>query len=407
MNIRKIKDAKDISTNELIYFKGHAKATYMSNGATVEDAINNIKVGTGADLSDYATKEELSSKQDTITDLETIRRGAAKGATSVQQGTLSTVATSGSYNDLTNKPTIPNAVSESTVSGWGFTKNTGTVTGVKINGSTKNPSNGVVDLGTVITSHQDITGKQDKLVSGTNIKTINGNSLLGSGDITISGSGNQLQSDWNETDTTSPAYIANKPNINVLSDSGIDLSGSINMYTSNAAGMINLIITNGQISLYYPYRLDYRVLTIDGTGNGTKFLSDDGTYKEITTSSSSSGGAYGLVEHGTSDTSFTLTSNTFHVWDEVGALTLTLGEETAGVANEYFFQFISGTEPTVLTLPDSIKWANDEIPIIESGYIYQVSILKGFATLMKFVLNTKVSFPVIEVSHNADYRDLY
>jgi 5,10-methylene-tetrahydrofolate dehydrogenase/methenyl tetrahydrofolate cyclohydrolase len=28
-------------------------------------------------------------------------------------------------------------------------------------------------------------GKQDKLVSGTNIKTINGTSILGSGDITI------------------------------------------------------------------------------------------------------------------------------------------------------------------------------------------------------------------------------
>lgn len=30
-----------------------------------------------------------------------------------------------SYNDLTNKPTIPSAVTEATVSGWGFTKNTG------------------------------------------------------------------------------------------------------------------------------------------------------------------------------------------------------------------------------------------------------------------------------------------
>ena len=33
----------------------------------------------------------------------------------------------------------------------------------------------------------DISGKQDTLVSGTNIKTINGGSVLGSGDITISG----------------------------------------------------------------------------------------------------------------------------------------------------------------------------------------------------------------------------
>ena len=32
---------------------------------------------------------------------------------------------SGSYNDLTDKPAIPEAVTEQTVSGWGFTKNTG------------------------------------------------------------------------------------------------------------------------------------------------------------------------------------------------------------------------------------------------------------------------------------------
>lgn len=47
------------------------------------------------------------------------------------------------------------------------------------------------DLG-ALTSHQDISGKQDTLVSGTNIKTINGNSILGSGDLTISGGGGSI-----------------------------------------------------------------------------------------------------------------------------------------------------------------------------------------------------------------------
>ena len=127
---------------------------------------------------------------------------------------VAAVALSGSYNDLQDTPTIPSAVTESTVSGWGFTKNTGTyskpsggipksdlasavqtslgkadtalqsytvqykgtVTGVKINGTTKNPSSGVVDLGTVITAHQTL-------------KTINGESIVGSGDITIQGGG--------------------------------------------------------------------------------------------------------------------------------------------------------------------------------------------------------------------------
>lgn len=69
----------------------------------------------------------------------------------VDTSDLATVATSGSYNDLDNKPTIPAAVTESTVSGWGFTKNAGTITGITMNGSSKGTS-GVVDLGTVLTS---------------------------------------------------------------------------------------------------------------------------------------------------------------------------------------------------------------------------------------------------------------
>lgn len=69
---------------------------------------------------------------------------------------LATVATSGDYKDLLNKPTIPSAVTESTVSGWGFTKNTGTITGIKMNGASKGTS-GVVNLGTVITEVHNLS----------------------------------------------------------------------------------------------------------------------------------------------------------------------------------------------------------------------------------------------------------
>lgn len=61
-----------------------------------------------------------------------------------------TVATSGSYNDLKDTPTIPPAVTESTVSNWGFTKNIGTVTSVQANGTNFNPdSTGKVNLGDI------------------------------------------------------------------------------------------------------------------------------------------------------------------------------------------------------------------------------------------------------------------
>lgn len=49
-----------------------------------------------------------------------------------------------------NKSSVPAPVTESTVSGWGFTKNTGTVKSVQANGTNFNPdSTGKVDLGNI------------------------------------------------------------------------------------------------------------------------------------------------------------------------------------------------------------------------------------------------------------------
>ena len=61
--------------------------------------------GTLSNQTDLQTA--LDGKQGTISDLTTIRAGATAGSTAVQPGDLATVATSGSYNDLSNKPTIP------------------------------------------------------------------------------------------------------------------------------------------------------------------------------------------------------------------------------------------------------------------------------------------------------------
>ena len=112
---------------------------------------------------------------------------------------------------------------------------------------------------------------------------------------------------------------------------------------------------------------------------------------------SSSSSAYPEISHGTSDTTFTLTPNTFHIWNEVTVLDLSFGEEAEGIANEFLFQFTSGTTATTLTLPDTVKWANDEVPTIEPNMIYQVSILKGLASVLKFsnVPNVPNVFPAI------------
>ena len=61
-----------------------------------------------------AQKTAWTGKQDAINDLSDIRTGAGKGATAVQPGDLATVATSGSYADLSNKPSIPSKTSDLT-----------------------------------------------------------------------------------------------------------------------------------------------------------------------------------------------------------------------------------------------------------------------------------------------------
>lgn len=81
------------------------------------------------DVSTFATKTELNAKANTAD--------------------LAAVATSGSYNDLTNKPSIPDT--------------------------------------TNLATKTELNAKQDALVSGTNIKTVNNQSILGEGNITIEG----------------------------------------------------------------------------------------------------------------------------------------------------------------------------------------------------------------------------
>ena len=80
------------------------------------------------------------------------------------------VATSGDYNDLINKPTIPDV--------------SGLATKEEI-ADMETKSNAAATYAT----KQEMAGKQDALVSGTNIKTINGNSILGEGNIEITGGG--------------------------------------------------------------------------------------------------------------------------------------------------------------------------------------------------------------------------
>ena len=93
-----------------------------------------------------------------------------------------------------------------------------------------------------------------------------------------------------------------------------------------------------------------------------------------------SSNSYPLLNHGSGDTTFTLTPNTYHVWDEVLSLDLSFGEEGEGVVSEFVFQFTSGGTATTLSLPDTIQWV--EQPTIEANKTYQVSIVNNIGLIV-------------------------
>ena len=82
------------------------------------------------------------------------------------------------------------------------------------------------------------------------------------------------------------------------------------------------------------------------------------------------------VDHGTADTTFELPANQYHTWGAVASLTLTLGTETSGQANGYWFSFDSGDTATTLSLPETVK---TDI-VVEPNMHYECSIVGNYMT---------------------------
>lgn len=129
--------------------------------------------------------------------------------------------------------------------------------------------------------------------------------------------------------------------------------------------------------LVYPATHSDAVLMPDGK-TVTEAIANSGGGSSI------SSAAYPLVSHGTNDTTFTLTPNTYHVWDVVEQLDIALGEEIEGVVNEFVFQFSTGETPTSLTLPEGLMWAKETNLSLSAYATYKVSIYNGLITLSEY-----------------------
>lgn len=206
-------------------------------------------------------KGALDAKQDTISDLETIRSGAALGATAYQKpndgipasdlasGVIPTVPTNVSAftNDagyLTQHQSLDDYYTKTEVdteladkqdtltAGANITIENNVISstgGTQVQADWNQTDDTAVDYiknkpaipdTNNFATKTELNAKQDTLVSGTNIKTINNQSILGEGNIEIQGGGGeQQQADWNQTDTTAVDYIKNKPtNVSAFSN---------------------------------------------------------------------------------------------------------------------------------------------------------------------------------------------
>jgi hypothetical protein len=172
-----------------------------------------LKTATGATTT--ITEAIIDAKQDAITDLEDIREGAAKGATSAQLY-ITPFDVLSLYN-LAHNPhevggiqsnnqaitdaliankivLVPYAIDDESVKGYaplvGYVEDLlyfKVITdSYEIYVETSRDADDII--GQEVT-YRDWYSKQDALKSGENIKTINGESILGSGNITISGGG--------------------------------------------------------------------------------------------------------------------------------------------------------------------------------------------------------------------------
>ena len=154
-------------------------------------------------------------------------------------------------------------------------KKVGTVTGVKMNsGAAKTPdANGVVDLGTVITAHQDISGKQDKIKAGTHIS-------IGTDGVTINAA-------WPTDSDTGYA--------------GIDKTGTVTGINMNGVSKG----TSGVVDLGTVITAHQTVELASGTNNGTLKLTvgetttDNIAVKGLGTAAYTASNAYATAAQGT------------------------------------------------------------------------------------------------------------
>lgn len=115
---------------------------------------------------------------------------------------------------------------------------------------------------------------------------------------------------------------------------------------------------------------------VDGVNTNANNIPDVG---QLATKTELSSKANKVSVENVSENTKELQPNKYYIFGEMETLTLTLAAGEENKLSEYMFEFTSGTTPTTLTLPESVKWMGGST--IEASKTYQVSIVNNIAVL--------------------------
>lgn len=139
-----------LDENGLTYFWGKIKTNIPTKVSDLTNDAGYITTETDPTVPSWA--KAASKPTYTASEVGADASGTAASAVSTHN------SSSTAHSDI--RSAIPTNVSDLN-NDAGYTTNVGTITGITMNGTSKGTS-GVVNLGTVITAHQDISGKLDK-----------------------------------------------------------------------------------------------------------------------------------------------------------------------------------------------------------------------------------------------------
>lgn len=268
------------------------------------------------------------------------------------------------YNQLSNKPQI-NSI---TLSGNKSLDDLGIQ--AKINAEHKLSADNVDDTNTTnkfVTTSDKTTwnGKQDALVSGTNIKTINNQSILGNGNIEVGG--NAVL--YTEQTLTTAQQEQARANIGAVS---LDEIGTVFTLKGEVGTVADLPASGNHVGdVYYVQAVSAGYIWLTSTSQPNGYWEELGETIDLS--------VYELkpVVNAPTGTSVTITPEDNHIYNcgELTSLTIT----NPPADGMYIIIFTSGATPTTTTIPATIHGFDSFAA--EANMRYEINVLNNYALI--------------------------